>query len=75
MIAGPCAVESEDQIIKTHLPIKRMGADLLRGGAFKPRTGPHTFQGLKKEGLILLAMAKKETGLSNCNRGYVPGIC
>ena len=64
MIAGPCAVESEDQIIKTAVAVKRVGADLLRGGAFKPRTGPHTFQGLKKEGLILLALAKKETGLS-----------
>lgn len=63
MIAGPCAVESEDQIVKTAIAVKRMGADLLRGGAFKPRTGPHTFQGLKKEGLILLALAKKETGL------------
>jgi 3-deoxy-7-phosphoheptulonate synthase len=63
VIAGPCAVESEEQIIKTAIAVKRMGADLLRGGAFKPRTGPHTFQGLKKEGLILLALAKKETGL------------
>ena len=63
VIAGPCAVESEDQIVKTAVAVKRMGADLLRGGAFKPRTGPHTFQGLKKEGLILLALAKKETGL------------
>lgn len=63
VIAGPCAVESEEQIIKTAFAVKRMGADLLRGGAFKPRTGPHTFQGLKEEGLKLLNMAKKETGL------------
>ncbi len=63
VIAGPCAVENEDQILKTARAVKRLGADLLRGGAFKPRTGPHTFQGLKKEGLILLALAKKETGL------------
>lgn len=63
VIAGPCAVESEDQIVKTAYAVKRMGADFLRGGAFKPRTGPHTFQGLKKEGLELLALARKETGL------------
>jgi 3-deoxy-7-phosphoheptulonate synthase len=63
VIAGPCAVESEDQIIKTAVALKRLGADFLRGGAFKPRTGPHTFQGLKEEGLILLALAKQQTGL------------
>ncbi len=63
IIAGPCAVESETQIVKTALAVKKAGADMLRGGAFKPRTGPHTFQGLKEEGLKLLALAKKETGL------------
>jgi len=63
IIAGPCAVESETQIIKTALAVKKAGADMLRGGAFKPRTGPHTFQGLKEEGLKLLALAKRETGL------------
>lgn len=63
VIAGPCAVESEDQIVKTALYVKKMGANLLRGGAFKPRTGPHTFQGLKKEGLKLLALAKEMSGL------------
>ena len=63
MIAGPCAVESEDQILRTARAVKAAGADLLRGGAFKPRTGPYTFQGLKEEGLKLLALAKKETGL------------
>ena len=63
VIAGPCAVESEDQIIKTALAVKAAGADLLRGGAFKPRTGPHTFQGLREEGLRLLSLAKKESGL------------
>ncbi len=61
--AGPCAVESEDQILKTARAVKKAGADLLRGGAFKPRTGPHTFQGLREEGLRLLALAGKETGL------------
>ncbi len=63
VIAGPCAVESEAQIIKTARAVKAAGADLLRGGAFKPRTGPHTFQGLKEEGLKLLVLAKRETGL------------
>jgi 3-deoxy-7-phosphoheptulonate synthase len=63
VIAGPCAVESESQILKTARAVKEAGADMLRGGAFKPRTGPHTFQGLKEEGLKLLARAKKETGL------------
>ena len=61
--AGPCAVEGEEQIVKTALAVKAGGADLLRGGAFKPRTGPHTFQGLREEGLRLLAIARKESGL------------
>ncbi|MBJ6724671.1 3-deoxy-7-phosphoheptulonate synthase [Geomesophilobacter sediminis] len=61
--AGPCAVESEEQIIKTALAVKKAGANLLRGGAFKPRTGPHTFQGLREEGLLLLSQAGKEAGL------------
>jgi len=63
MIAGPCAVESEDQIIKTAKAVKAAGGELLRGGAFKPRTGPYSFQGLKEEGLKLLALARQETGL------------
>ncbi|MGB5217782.1 MAG: 3-deoxy-7-phosphoheptulonate synthase [Smithella sp.] len=63
VIAGPCAVESESQIIKTARAVKAAGAEMLRGGAFKPRTGPYTFQGLKEEGLKLLALAKRETGL------------
>jgi len=62
-IAGPCAVESENQIIRTAKAVKAAGAELLRGGAFKPRTGPYTFQGLGEEGLKLLALAKRETGL------------
>jgi 3-deoxy-7-phosphoheptulonate synthase len=61
--AGPCAVESEEQIMKTARAVKSAGASLLRGGAFKPRTGPHTFQGLKLEGLKMLAQAGRETGL------------
>jgi 3-deoxy-7-phosphoheptulonate synthase len=63
IVAGPCAVESEEQIVKTALFVKKAGADMLRGGAFKPRTGPHTFQGLGEEGLKLLALAAKESGL------------
>jgi 3-deoxy-7-phosphoheptulonate synthase len=63
VVAGPCAVEGEEQILKTARAVKKAGALLLRGGAFKPRTGPHTFQGLREEGLKLLAMASKETGL------------
>ncbi|MSN24742.1 MAG: 3-deoxy-7-phosphoheptulonate synthase [Geobacter sp.] len=63
VVGGPCAVESEEQIIKTALFVKKCGADMLRGGAFKPRTGPHTFQGLREEGLKLLAKAGKESGL------------
>lgn len=63
VVGGPCAVESEEQIMKTALFVKKCGADMLRGGAFKPRTGPHTFQGLREEGLILLAKAGKESGL------------
>ncbi|GAB4293224.1 MAG: 3-deoxy-7-phosphoheptulonate synthase [Desulfuromonadia bacterium] len=61
--AGPCAVESDEQILKTARFVKKAGAHLLRGGAFKPRTGPHTFQGLREEGLILLEKAGKAVGL------------
>lgn len=63
VVAGPCAVESEEQIVTTALFVKKCGANMLRGGAFKPRTGPHTFQGLREEGLKLLAIASKESGL------------
>jgi 3-deoxy-7-phosphoheptulonate synthase len=63
VVAGPCAVESEEQIMKTARAVKKAGADMLRGGAFKPRTGPHTFQGLREEGLKLLAQAGMATGL------------
>ncbi|SNB47511.1 3-deoxy-7-phosphoheptulonate synthase [Geobacter sp. DSM 9736] len=61
--AGPCAVEGEEHILRTAKGVKAAGADLLRGGAFKPRTGPHTFQGLKEEGLKYLAAAGKAVGL------------
>ena len=62
-IAGPCSVESEEQIIEVAMAVKASGAEILRGGAFKPRTSPYAFQGLKGEGIRLLLEAKKETGL------------
>ena len=63
MIAGPCSVESEEQIIAVAQDVKAAGANILRGGAFKPRTSPYAFQGLKEEGLRLLLEAKKATGM------------
>lgn len=63
MIAGPCSVESEEQIVGIAKEVKAAGANMLRGGAFKPRTSPYDFQGLKAEGLELLKVARKETGL------------
>ena len=63
VIAGPCSVESRDQIINVAQAVKASGANLLRGGAFKPRTSPYDFQGLHADGLELLLEAKKETGL------------
>lgn len=63
VIAGPCSVENEKQIIGVAKSVKLAGATLLRGGAFKPRTSPYSFQGLKEEGLDLLKIARKETGL------------
>ena len=61
--AGPCAVESLDQVLTVARQVKKAGAHLLRGGAFKPRTSPYSFQGLGKEGLEILAAAREETGL------------
>ena len=63
MIAGPCSVENHDQIISIAKDVKAAGANMLRGGAFKPRTSPYDFQGLKADGLELLLEAKKITGL------------
>lgn len=63
MIAGPCSVESEKQIIDVATAVKNAGASILRGGAFKPRTSPYAFQGMKDEGIRLLLEAKKVTGL------------
>ena len=63
VIAGPCAVESREQLLETASVVARAGATMLRGGAYKPRTSPYSFQGLGREGLELLAEAKHETGL------------
>jgi len=63
IIAGPCAVESEEQLLATAREIKANGANILRGGAFKPRTSPYSFRGLGEPGLKLLAKARKETGM------------
>jgi len=63
LMAGPCSVESEEQLIGTARAVKAAGAKVLRGGAFKPRTSPYEFQGLGEEGLKLLSLAKQETGL------------
>jgi 3-deoxy-7-phosphoheptulonate synthase len=63
VMAGPCSVESEEQLLSTARAVKAQGATFLRGGAYKPRTSPYEFQGLGKKGLELLSLAKKETGL------------
>ncbi len=63
VIAGPCSVESEEQTIKTAQRVKEAGANMLRGGVFKPRTSPYAFQGLGLQGLKILEKAKRETGL------------
>lgn len=64
VVAGPCAVESEEQIVNVARALKLAGADALRGGAFKPRSSPYSFQGLGRDGLLLLAKAREATGLS-----------
>ncbi|MCL2808328.1 MAG: 3-deoxy-7-phosphoheptulonate synthase [Coriobacteriia bacterium] len=63
IMAGPCSVETEEQMVTVAKAVKASGATMLRGGAFKPRSSPYAFQGLGKEGLRLLSLAKKETGL------------
>jgi 3-deoxy-7-phosphoheptulonate synthase len=64
IMAGPCSVESESQLLKTARAVRAAGATFLRGGAFKPRTSPYEFQGLGEKGLKLLAKARRETGLA-----------
>ncbi len=63
VIAGPCSVEDEDQIVSTAIAVREAGASALRGGAYKPRTSPYSFQGLQEEGLRLLAIAREASGL------------
>jgi 3-deoxy-7-phosphoheptulonate synthase len=63
VIAGPCAVESEEQIMSTARAVREAGATMLRGGAFKPRSSPYSFRGMKEDGLQLLAQAREETGM------------
>src|ERR1700704_6552515 len=64
VIAGPCSVESKQQILDVAHQVREAGAMALRGGAFKPRTSPYSFQGMKEKGLELLALAREETGLA-----------
>lgn len=63
IIAGPCSVDTEEYVMQTAIAVKKAGATMFRGGAFKPRTSPYTFQGLEEDGLKLLAQARAETGL------------
>lgn len=63
IIAGPCAIESEEQIFKTATFLKKLGVNVLRGGAYKPRTSPHSFQGLREEGLKLFSKVREKIGI------------
>ncbi len=72
VMAGPCSVESREQILETAYAVKEAGAHILRGGAFKPRSSPYAFQGLGEEGLKLLAEATAETGLPNITEVMAP---
>lgn len=73
VIAGPCSVESKEQIILSAEQVKKAGAQMLRGGAFKPRTSPYSFQGLEEEGLKFLAEAREKTGLPFATEVISPG--
>jgi 3-deoxy-7-phosphoheptulonate synthase len=74
IMAGPCAVENREQLLETARAVKRAGAQILRGGAFKPRTSPYQFQGLGLDGLHLLAEARQETGLPIVTEVMEPGM-
>src|SRR5579885_2219101 len=74
IIAGPCAVENRQQLLSTARAVKAAGAQILRGGAFKPRTSPYQFQGLGIEGLELLAEAREQTGLPVITEVMEPGL-
>ncbi|MCM2264821.1 MAG: 3-deoxy-7-phosphoheptulonate synthase [Desulfuromonadales bacterium] len=73
VMAGPCSVESETQIVETALAVKAAGATVLRGGAFKPRTSPYSFQGMEEDGLKLLAKAREASGLPIVTEVVNPG--
>jgi 3-deoxy-7-phosphoheptulonate synthase len=73
IIAGPCAVESREQIIESAFAVREAGAHVLRGGAFKPRTSPYSFQGLREDGLKMLAEARELTGLPVITEVMAPG--
>ena len=74
-MAGPCAIESEEQLVSTAKAIKASGATMLRGGAYKPRTSPYAFQGLEEEGLKYMQTAKQETGLRTiCEVTSLPAL-
>ncbi len=72
VIAGPCTVESEQQVLETATEVKKAGASALRGGAFKPRTSPYAFQGLRRDGLKILQKARQETGLAIVTEAMSP---
>ena len=74
IFAGPCSVENYDQITDTALKVRASGANILRGGAYKPRTSPYAFQGLKLEGLALLEQAKELTGMPICTEIMSPKL-
>jgi len=74
VMAGPCAVENRDQVLTAARAVKKAGASILRGGAFKPRTSPYSFQGLGEDGLKILLVAKRETGLSNVTEVISPEL-
>jgi 3-deoxy-7-phosphoheptulonate synthase len=74
VIAGPCSVESEEQILQSARAVKAAGATALRGGAYKPRTSPYSFQGMKEDGLKLLAAAREETGLAIVTEVMTPHL-
>ncbi len=73
VIAGPCSIESEEQLISTARAVKKAGACMIRGGAYKPRTSPYSFQGMEEDGLKLLALAREETGLPVVTEVMNPG--
>ncbi len=72
-MAGPCSVESREQVLETAHAVKAAGARIMRGGAFKPRTSPYSFQGLGEKGLELLAEAREQTGLPIITEVMEPG--